>query len=60
MTADAEHLSALAAVAGITVPEEDLDPLIAALRNNLEAAQQLAAVPLDDGEPILDFDPRWR
>ncbi len=45
-------MRALADVAGIAVPTEDIDPLLAALRNNLEAAQTLAAVPLADDEPL--------
>ena len=59
MSADESTLRALADAAGIAIPAEDLDPLLAALRNNLEATRTLAAVPLDDEEPIAAFDPRW-
>ena len=59
MSADESTLRALADAAGIAIPAEDLDPLLAALRNNLEATRTLAAVPLDDEEPIVAFDPRW-
>jgi hypothetical protein len=52
-------MRALADAAGISVPTEDIDPLLAALRNNLDAARTLAAVPLADHEPIAAFDPRW-
>jgi hypothetical protein len=59
VSADEETMRALADAAGIAVPTEDIDPLLAALRNNLEAAQTLAAIPLADDEPIVAFDPRW-
>ena len=60
MTADEATLRVLADTAGIAIPAEDLDPLRAALSTNLESAQVLAAVVLDDDEPIVDFDPHWR
>jgi hypothetical protein len=59
VSADEQTMRALADAAGIAVPTEDLDPLLAALRNNLEAAQTLAAITLADDEPIVAFDPRW-
>jgi hypothetical protein len=59
VSADESTLRALADAAGISIPAEDLDPLLAALRNNLDATRVLAAVPLLDEEPIVAFDPRW-
>jgi hypothetical protein len=59
VSADESTLRALADAAGISIPAEDLDPLLAALRNNLDATRVLAAVPLLDEEPIAAFDPRW-
>ena len=59
MSADEQAMLALAGAAGIAIPAEDIDPLLAALRNNLEAARTLAEIQLADDEPIVEFDPRW-
>jgi hypothetical protein len=59
VTADEQTMRVLADAAGIAIPIEDTEPLLAALRNNLEAAHTLASVPLEDDEPIVAFDPRW-
>jgi hypothetical protein len=59
VSVDEQTMRALADAAGIVIPAEDMDPLLAALRNNLDAARTLAAVTLADDEPIVAFDPRW-
>ena len=49
----------LARVAGITVPDEDVQPLIGALRNHLEGMAALEELDIDEADPIVTFDPRW-
>ena len=57
---DASVIATLAGVAGIDVPAEDVEPLIAAYRNHLAGMAALEALELDDHDPIVTFDPRWR
>ena len=57
---DADVVRALAGVAGISVPEEDVEPLVKALRNHLKGMEVLDTLDLDDYDPIVIFDPRWR
>lgn len=57
---DADVVRALAGVAGISVPEEDVEPLVKALRNHLKGMEALDTLDLDDYDPIVIFDPRWR
>jgi len=49
----------LASVAGITIPEEDIEPLVGALRNHLAGMKALEELDLDEADPIVTFDPRW-
>jgi hypothetical protein len=49
----------LARVAGITVPEEDVQPLTGALQNHLKGMEVLDGLALDESDPIVAFDPRW-
>jgi Asp-tRNA(Asn)/Glu-tRNA(Gln) amidotransferase C subunit len=56
---DAEVVRTLAAVAGISVPEEDVEPLVGALRNHMKGMEELDALDLEEYDPIVDFDPRW-
>ena len=44
---------------GLLVPDADLDPLQAALANQVAASDVLRSLQLDDLEPIVSFDPRW-
>jgi hypothetical protein len=57
---DAAAVQLLAELQQLTVPEEDLEPLAAALTAHL---QTVAAINeryrLDDVEPALTYDPRW-
>lgn len=56
---DAEVVRTLAAVAGISAPEEDVQPLVGALRNHLKGMEELDRLDLEEFDPIVDFDPRW-
>jgi hypothetical protein len=55
-----EVVDVLAGVAGISVPEEDLELLSAVLANQLAGVRRLEELDLGDVEPIVSFDPRWR
>lgn len=50
----------LAQLVGLTIPEEDLEPLTGALRDQLAAVTSLDELDLTDVDPIVEFDPRWR
>lgn len=56
---DAKVIRTLASVAGITIPDEDVQPLIGALRNHLAGMKALEDLDIDDADPIVTFDPRW-
>jgi Asp-tRNA(Asn)/Glu-tRNA(Gln) amidotransferase C subunit len=56
---DAEVVRTLARVAGITLPEEDVEPLVGALRNHLAGMKALDDLDVDEADPIVTFDPRW-
>jgi hypothetical protein len=57
---DAGLIRTLAHVAGIRVPEEDLEPLVAAYKNHVAGMAALDALDLEEQDPIVVFDPRWR
>lgn len=56
---DRQTVRTLAGVAGIAIPEEDMEALIRALRNHMAAMASLDELDLDDCDPIVTFDPRW-
>jgi hypothetical protein len=56
---DADVVRTLAGVAGITIPDEDIQPLIGALRNHLAGMKALEDLDIDEADPIVTFDPRW-
>jgi hypothetical protein len=56
---DADVIGTLAGVAGITIPDEDIQPLIGALRNHLAGMKALEDLDIDEADPIVTFDPRW-
>ena len=57
---DAGTMRVLVQLQGLTVPEEDLEPLAAALSSLLEAnLRVLEAYGGSDSEPSPVFDPRW-
>ena len=49
----------LAKVAGITVPDEDIDSVVAALRVYRSAFKPLEALDLTEVDPVVVTDPRW-
>jgi hypothetical protein len=56
---DAGVIRTLADVAGIAIPDEDIEPLIGAFRNHLASMEALDALDIDESDPIVTFDPRW-
>jgi Asp-tRNA(Asn)/Glu-tRNA(Gln) amidotransferase C subunit len=58
--ADKETIGAVARVAGIKIPEADLPSLAGAFANQLQAIAALEELDVDEVEPIVSFDPRWR
>jgi hypothetical protein len=50
----------LAALAGFTVPDEDVELLSAALGSQLRSIAALDEVDLTYVNPAVEFDPRWR
>ena len=56
---DADVVRTLARVAGINIPEEDVEPLVGALRNHLAGMKALDELDVDEADPIVTFDPRW-
>jgi hypothetical protein len=55
-----EEVARLAALAGLPVPDEDLQPLAAALSAHADFVGPLLRAELPPGDPMLRFDPRWR
>lgn len=49
----------LAEVAGITVPAEDVDSVVAALRAYRSAFKPVEALDLTEVDPVVVTDPRW-
>lgn len=49
----------LARLVGLTLPEEDIEPLAVALRDQLAAAEDLATLDLTDANPASRFDACW-
>jgi hypothetical protein len=47
-------------LAGLTIPAEDVEPLVGALRNHLASVATLDELDLTDVDPVTDFDPRWK
>ena len=50
----------LAELAGLRLPPEDLASLAEALNAHLEFVAPLLNADLDDVNPSLTYDPRWR
>lgn len=57
---DANVIRTLADVAGIVLPDEDVEPLVGAFRNHLASMQALDSLDVDESDPIVTFDPRWQ
>jgi hypothetical protein len=56
---DASVIRTLAEVAGIEIPDEDIEPLIGAFRNHLAGMKVLDDLDLGESDPITVLDPRW-
>lgn len=56
---DRETLDALARLVGLTLPEADVEPLAAALRDQFAAIEDLERLDLTDVNPAFRFDARW-
>jgi translation initiation factor 1 (eIF-1/SUI1) len=57
---DVETIRTLARLQGLQVPEEDLEPLAAALASQFAAGGRILERFGDsEAEPPLIFDPRW-
>ena len=57
---DAGVIRTLADVAGIEIPDEDIEPLIGAFKNHLEGMKVLDDLDFGENDPITIFDPRWQ
>jgi len=56
---NADVIRTLAQVAGIKLPEEDIQPLIGAFKNHLVGMEALAELDLEEHDPIVTFDASW-
>ena len=56
---DPDTVRALAQVAGIDIPDEDLKPLTAALKQHLASIEALPTMDITDVEPPLVFRATW-
>ena len=56
---DEDVVRSLARVAGIAIPEEDVEPLVGAFKNHLTGMQDLDALDVEEHDPVVTFDPSW-
>jgi Asp-tRNA(Asn)/Glu-tRNA(Gln) amidotransferase C subunit len=56
----AKDVSVLAGLVGLSVPDEDLEPLAEALTMHLAFTSQMADVDVRAVPSTVTFDPRWR
>ena len=56
---DGALIRRLGDVAGIAIPEEDIQPLVGAFRNHLKGMAELDSLDLAEHDPIVTFDPTW-
>lgn len=57
---DEDVIRTLGRVAGISIPDEDIPSLVGGMRNHLAGMEALEALDLDEADPIVTFDPRWK
>jgi hypothetical protein len=50
---------ALGTLLGLTIPDEDLQPLSTALRDQLASVDRIESLDLEGASPAARFDPRW-
>jgi hypothetical protein len=55
-----ELVRAIADLAGVAIPGEDMDSLIAVMTNQVAMAALLRPLEYTDVPPITVLDPRWR
>jgi len=55
----ADTVRRLAEVAGITVPDDDLESVVAALRTYRSAFKAVQDLDLTEVDPVVVTDPRW-
>jgi hypothetical protein len=49
----------MATLVGLPIPEGDLEPLAAALRDQLASMRLIEELDLSGVAPVVRFDPRW-
>jgi hypothetical protein len=54
-----EVVHAIADLASVAIPAEDVEPLIALMTNQIAMAASLRALDYSDVPPITTLDPRW-
>ena len=54
-----ETIRALASILGLSIPDEDIETLSTALRDQLASIDSLLALDLTGAPPPPAFDPRW-
>jgi hypothetical protein len=54
-----EFITALGHAIGLVIPEEDLEPLSIALRDQLASIEKIEALDLTGVVAVHAFDPRW-
>ena len=52
-------IAALAGMLDLTIPDEDLEALSTALRDQLASIESIEELDLADINPPVQFDPRW-
>ena len=55
-----ELVRSIAELAGIVLPPEDMERLVAIMANQIAMAARLRPLDFDDVPPITGFDPRWK
>jgi hypothetical protein len=55
----AEVVRSIADLAGITIPESDVEPLVAVMSNQVAMTELLRPLDFRDVPPIVSLDPRW-
>jgi hypothetical protein len=59
-TLSVNDLQVVAAMLGLTIPDEDIEALAAMVGDQLAVIDRLEQPDLTDINPLLEFDPRWR
>lgn len=54
-----ETIATLGRLLGLAIPEEDLEALSVALRDQLAAIDAIESLDLSGVAPPVQFDPRW-